>query len=458
MGSGATAQLAAFVAECPAEAVTDKARQEVKRAVLDVLGTALAGANEEVGALARRFVESENASGPAGVLGSGLRTSSALAAWANGTLAHALDFDDVGLGVGHPSVVVVPVALAVAEETNASGSDFVGAIALGYEAASRVGTAAGWTPYRRGYHGTSIYGVFGAAAATGRLLRLTPAELRNAFGIAASQAGGLRANFGTMTKPLHAGVTCQTGVVASRLAKMGWTANPDILESAVGFGPVIAGRSLDESSGITSDLGGTLAIERGVDIKKFPCCYLNHAALDAFLGVMKEHGLSGRDVAQIQVDGSWMLNEVLLYPTPATGLQGKFSLQYNLAAALLDGGVTRATFADARAADPELRATLPRVIVNAHEEWPRPLFSVRLTVSTVRGETIIREQDSIKGQATDPLSWDELAVKFRDNAASVLGAEAIERAIDAVADLDRLESVKPLVDLLVGQRPAEGVR
>ena len=444
---GTTETLARFVIECSSGAIPEKARDETKRALLDVIGTTLAGSAEPAGRIITDYVRAEcGSSGRATVVASGLRASASLAALANGTMAHALDYDDVGLQIGHPSVAVIPAALAVAEETGAGGRELLDAIVLGFEIASRIGTGAGRDAYRKGYHGTSIYGVFGAAAAAGRLLGLTVEQLRFAFGIAGSEASGVRANFGTMTKPLHAGSCGRSGVVAALLAKTGFTADPNIIETMLGYGDVILGKGSYDLDKMTAGLGERFAVERGVDIKKFPCCYGNHRTLDAIFDLMAEHGLRAEDVANVTVDVPVTLPELLIYPRPETGLQGKFSLQYNVAAALVDRAVTRASFTDEQVRRPRIRETIEKVTVNAQEGWDPNL--IRMQVTTTGGQVYTREQREIKGSSEDPLSREDLLAKFRDNAALVLGEADIERSIQLVDTLETQRSLTPLTELL----------
>jgi 2-methylcitrate dehydratase PrpD len=445
---GTTEMLAAFVVGCPASAIPQKARHETKRALLDMIGTTLAGSLEPAGRLVTDYVRAECGSGGrSAVVTGGMRTSASLAALANGTMAHALDYDDVGLQIGHPSVAVIPAALAVAEQIGASGRELIDAIVLGFEIAARIGTGAGRDAYRRGYHGTSIYGVFGAAAAAGRLLGLTVDQLRVAFGIAGSEASGLRANFGTMTKPLHAGTCGRSGVMAATLAKAGFAADPNIIETKVGYGDAILGKGSYDLGKMTAGLGESFVIERGVDIKKFPCCYGNHLTLDGIFGLAAEHGLREEDVANVTVDCPSTLPDVLIYSRPETGLQGKFSLQYNVAAALVDGKVTRASFTDERVRAPRIRAAIEKVTVNP--ERAPDQRAVRIQVTTTSGKVYTREQTEIKGSANDPLSRDELLAKYRDNAALGLDSADIERTIEIVDQLEKQDSLTPLTELLV---------
>lgn len=449
---GATATLAQFVIECASDSISQKARDETRRALLDVIGTTLAGSTEQSGTIITEFVRAEcGGGGQSTVFAGGPRTSASMAALANGTMAHALDYDDVGLQIGHPSVAVIPAALAVAEETGAGGRALLDAIVLGFEIASRIGTAAGRDAYRKGYHGTSIFGVLGAAAAAGRLLGLSVEQQRVAFGIAASEASGVRANFGTMTKPLHAGACGRSGVMAAKLARAGFTADPNVIETGVGYGDVILGTY--DLAKMTDGLGSGFAVERGVDIKKFPCCYGNHMTLDGIFALIDEHGITDQDVASVSVDCPTSLPEVLIYHRPETGLQGKFSLEYNIAAALVDRQVTRASFVDQRVNAPRVRRIIENVTVNAERAGENR--SVGITVTTTNGRVLKHEQSVIKGSPENPLDRDQLLAKYRDNAALVLDATDIERTIRLVDTLESQLSVSPLTALLA--QPAKAL-
>src|SRR4051794_1159230 len=343
-----TERLADFTTTWEASAIPFRAREEATRALVDVVGTMLAGAAEPLGRIVIDHAKAEGGAGPAAVVGGGFRTSPSLAAMANGSTGHALDYDDIGLDVGHPTVAVAPAALAVAEHVGASGRQLLDAMVIGYEIASRVGSCLGSVggPYRKGYHGTSVYGIFGATAAAARLLCLDAQQTRCAFGIAASEASGVRVNFGTMTKPYHAGSLNRSAVTAAMLAGAGFTAHADAFEERVGWGDGIRGTTVEDTS-IADSLGEAFALEQGVQIKLYPCCGGNHRAIEGVKTMMSTHGLEAKDIERLEVEiDAQVANEILMYPWPSTGLEGKFSLAYNVAAALVDGDVTVDTFAD----------------------------------------------------------------------------------------------------------------
>ena len=442
---GITDQLAAFTTTWEAAAIPPRAREEATRALVDVAGTMLAGAAEPLGPMVFDHARSEGGTGPSAVVGGGFRTSPSLAALANGTTGHALDYDDIGLDVGHPTVAVAPAALAVAEHVGASGRQLLDAMVIGYEVASRVGSCLGSVggPYRRGYHGTSVYGIFGATAAAARLLNLTQQQARCAFGIAASEASGVRVNFGTMTKPYHAGSLNRSAVTAAMLAGAGFTAHADAFEERFGWGDVIGGTTFDDT-GIIDSLGDSFAIEQGVQIKLYPCCGGNHRAIEGIKTMMSTHGLEAKDIERLEVEiDAQVANEILMYPWPATGLEGKFSLAYNVAAALVDGDVTVDTFADERINDYDWVRS--KIAINAVEGYKR---AVTLHADTAGGDRVTWEQTTLPGTPEEPVTSEQIDAKFRANAARILKAADVERASELLWDVEGQTMLTELTDIL----------
>jgi 2-methylcitrate dehydratase PrpD len=444
-----TALLAEFVSRFPQGGCPSGTAPQVKRAALDLLGVTLAGSVEPAGERARAYAASQAGEGPAAVIGGGVRLSPALAALANGTAGHALDYDDIGLGAGHVSVALMPVALAVAELVGAKGAEFVEAMVLGYEVASRLARIAPDAvsgPYQYGFHKPSVYAVFGGTAACARLLRLDADATAAAFGIAASSAGGLRVNFGTMTKPFHAGLANRTAVEAALLAQSGFTANGAALEGRFGWFDAIA-RSGGDLAPVVDGLGeAPFAVEEGFVFKRFPCCGANHAAIEAMLAVVAEHDLTPADVSSIEVViESRYLNEVLVHPWPVEPLEGKFSLAYNVAAALVDRAVTIDTFTAERLA--ALAAIRDRIRVTPDPTLPRDAAVV--VVRTGDRREIRLEHRGIKGGLDDPLSWADLVEKFAANTARFLKDEAVEEIVDRLDHLDEQPSLTPITELVL---------
>jgi 2-methylcitrate dehydratase PrpD len=444
-----TRELAAFIHDAPAGCASPRAAEVVRQAVLDLFGVVIAGAGEEAGRIALGYARSQGAAGPATVLGGGTKLSPSLAALVNGTAGHALDYDDIGLGAGHISVAILPAVFAAAELTEADGAALIDAVVVAYEVAHRLTTMYPDTrlgPYAAGYHKPSVYSVFGAAAGAARLLGLSADATAHAFGIAASQAGGLRANFGTMTKPLHAGIANRTGIEAALLAGSGFTASTDILEQRFGWHDVIC-RGEGDLATVLDGLGGPWAIEEGLIFKAYPCCGANHYAIDGVIALLRESGLREPDVARLDV---WIerrnLEDVLVYPWARTPLEGKFSLAYNVAAALADREVTVGTFTE---------AALPRLApfrakVHVHPAADLPANGARIRLRTHDGRIIDREQLVLRGSIEDPMTWDELEHKFRANVRGRIAPDAISDAVARIASLEGQKTMVALGDALIG--------
>jgi 2-methylcitrate dehydratase PrpD len=441
--------LAAFVHDAPAGGVSSRGVDVVRQAVLDLCGVTVAAVDEPASRIALQYVRTQAADGPAAVLGGGVRLAPASAAFVNGTAGHALDFDDIGLGAGHISVAIVPAVLSVAELVGADGSDFIDAVVIGYEVAHRLTTMYVDTrlgPYAAGYHKPSVYSVFGAAGGAARLLGLDATAVAHAFGIAASQSGGLRANFGTMTKPLHAGLSNRTGVEAALLARAGFTASAEIFEQRFGWHDVICSGQGDLNV-VVDGLGESYAIDEGLVFKMYPCCGANHYAIDGVTAALREAGLREPDVAQVDV---WIeernLNEVLVYPWPRTALEGKFSLAYNVAAALADGDVTIETFTPP--ARQRLSALRDKVRVHATDDLPQN--GARVSITATDGRVIEREQLVLRGSLQDPMSWQELVHKFRTNVRGRLRPGAVDEVVSAIGCLDKQDSLASITEPLLG--------
>ncbi|WIX75662.1 MmgE/PrpD family protein [Amycolatopsis carbonis] len=454
MMSAVTRALAEFAHSAPSGSASPRAAEVVRHAALDLFGVIVAGASEEAGQLALDYARSQGGAGAATVFGGRTRLSPSLAALVNGTAGHALDYDDIGLGAGHVSVAILPAVWAVAEQTQADGAAFTDALVVAYEIAHRLTTMYHDTrlgPYAAGYHKPSVYSSLGAAAGCARLLGISPDAVAHALGIAASQAGGLRANFGTMTKPLHAGIANRTGIEAALLARSGFTASPEILEQRFGWHDVICRGEGDLDvvlDGLHSvGLSSPYAIEEGMTFKAYPCCGANHYAIDGVRNVLREARLAEPDVASLDV---WIeqrnLNDVLVYPWARTPLEGKFSLAYNVTAALVDGTVTVETFTDEALA----RLKPYRDRVSVHPTTDLPQNGARIKLVTTDGRTIEHEQMTLRGSVSDPMAWGELEAKFRANVRGKLSGDAASEAVDRIAALQDQTDLTQIGTLLLG--------
>ncbi|MBI3636912.1 MAG: MmgE/PrpD family protein [Candidatus Rokubacteria bacterium] len=366
----ATVRLAEFVTktsldDCPAGAL-----EAVRRAALDSVGVMLAGAAEPVARIVREVARAEGGVPLATVIGSRLRTSTTWAALANGAAGHAHDFDDTSFALmGHPSVPLFAAVLAAAEAVPADGRAVALAYLLGFEVGATLGQAVTRAHYARGWHATATIGTVGCAAAVARLHGLDAGEKMHALAIAASLASGLKENFGSMTKPYHAGHAARNGVLAALLAREGMTGSVTALEGPQGYLRAFGSDrpALDALDGLGRHWH---VVTSRVAVKPYPSCALTHSAIDSLLELRQRHGLAPEQIAEVEVGVNQGTPAVLMHPEPVTALQRKFSLQFCAAAALADGRVDFASFAAAEPAAP-VRALMRRVRMVVDPGIPR---------------------------------------------------------------------------------------
>jgi 2-methylcitrate dehydratase PrpD len=358
-----TARLAELVANHPAEAIPDEVYEAANDGAIDTLGVALAGAGEPVAAILAAQVDETGARAEATVWGRPLAAGAAEAAFVNGVSAHALDFDDsLPSGRGHMSACLVPTVLTLGESIGASGRDVLAAYAIGIEVAGALGRALGPGHLKRGWHPTATVGALAATAAAARLVGLDADGVARAWGIAASQIGGLRRNFGTMTKPFHVGNAARTAVISVSLARRGLTSDEAILDADGGVLETYGGGDGEPVEAILATLCDPWDIvDPGNCVKRWPCCYSGHRAIAALYDLIERNGIVADDVEEISVSFLPGGDTALLSTDPQTGLEGKFSIEYMAAAILLDGPLKMATFTDAMVQRPEVRRLMQRV-------------------------------------------------------------------------------------------------
>lgn len=440
-----TEHLARFTVETGYDALPDVAIREAKKLILDCVGVALAGSKEPAAAMASRFIQEAGGSPQASVIGQGFRTSAPNAALANGVAAHALDFDDTSWTmVGHPSAAILPAVLAVAEHRHASGRDVLAAYIVGVEVAAKIGLAVKPGHYDRGWHATATLGTLGATAAVTRLMGLDITEARHALGIGASQASGLRQNFGTMTKPLHAGQASRNGVLAAGLAGMGFTADQNIMESRFGFFNTLCAGDYDAS--VLASLGRPFdVVSPGVSIKRYPSCHGTSFSIDATIELVETNDVRPEDVASVHCAIPRLLAQMLIRSNPQSGLEGKFSLEFCLAVAVLERNVGLSHFVEAKVRDPQVRQMMQKVSVE-HRDEPGEFGEVVLELHG--GETLRRRVTQPKGSPENPLTDAEVVEKYLDCAGLVVTRELADRVMGAVVDLEKAEHITQLMEWL----------
>ena len=448
-----TEEIAKFVAEMSYDQLPAAAINAGKMAILDCLGAALAGCEETSGKIISEYVK--GAGRPeAGVIGEGFRTSIDQAAWVNGTKAHALDYDDYFVPNHstpyHPTAAILPAVLAVAEKYHLSGEDVLLAYITGFEVAARIAMVCAKQQYDLGWHTTSTLGSIGAAAAIAKMLELDEDKIRIALGISASLCGGLRKNFGTMTKPLHAGNAARNGVVATVLAHSGFTADGSILDGPSGFCEVLGGRAGHEVAQMNQRVGAEFYIvSPGIAFKPYPSCAYSHWAISAALDLKREAGIDPNDISQIECRTSSGLPRVLIHSHPKTGLEGKFSLEFCVAIALIDGEVSLKQFSDEKVRDPAVQELMKKIRYVHPPEMGSGLVDLggEVVARLQNGNTYSRKVDVAKGNPKNPLSWEELTNKYRDCVRLSLSAENMNTSLNLILHLESISDIAELMDI-----------
>jgi len=431
--------------------VPARGRKLAVDAITDCVACMLAGYGTSLAKPLLAVVGGASDRGGAPLIGAKRSASLHDAALYHGALGHALDYDDISHpAYSHPSTVLVPALLAAASEAKPSGRELVTAYVIGLEVFGRLGRALNLQHYKNGWHSTSTFGSIAAAAAVGRLLHLSAQELRMAVGIAASASSGLRVNFGTMTKPLHAGYAARNGVLAALLAREGFTASTEALSHRFGFARVFNATGGIEESALLS-WGETLEIvtEFGIALKLFPACAATHPAIEAALMLRRQLADPVREIARVRVGACELALEPLIYREVKTGLQGKFSMHYCVSAALADGFVRLSTFTDAAVARRELQELVARTTMEVDERVRHDKeFAAVVAVETVDGRKLEQAVHVAPGKPARWFTPEQMREKFMDcHAASGLTVDA-EVLLDALQSLDGSESTERVLKLL----------
>jgi 2-methylcitrate dehydratase PrpD len=417
---GLTRELARFVAHPGPDSVPAEATRIIRSGFIDTIATMLAGRDEPVTRLVREHVRAKRSSlAEASLLLGEERAGAVDAALVNGVAAHALDYDDVALA-GHPSTVLVPAVLAEGEVLGATGLAAIRAYLVGYEVWAELIGREPDSYHTKGWHPTGVFGAVAVAAAAAHLRGLDEEGSRHALAIAASLAAGLTANFGTMTKPFHAGRAAANGLEAARLAQAGMTAAPDAFEHAGGFLAALSPRGNADRTRPSPSLGEKLAIlELGLSVKKYPMCYGTHRVIDGVLDLRRAHDVKASDVEHVAATIGVPQAAMLRNHAPVTGLEAKFSLEFAVACALAAGKVGLAELTDEFVARPEVRGLMGKLSIGTTDSRcpldPAFGFSDRVVLQLKDG----RKLDSgeirfARGNAKLPLRDEELRAKFMD--------------------------------------------
>lgn len=447
--------LAKRIIDFDASGISDKALHTAKAGIADTIGVTLAGLPEPCTQIALQTPGVAEAPGPCLIFGTGKRTSALDATFVNGIASHALDFDDFSdvLG-GHQSVPLVPALFALADEHALSGRDLITAYVIGFEVEHRFAKALHPHHYDKGWHPTATLGIFGTVAASARVLGLDAEQTTLAMAIAASLAGGVKANFGTMTKPLHIGHSGRCGLLAALMAERDFDANPQAMEHHQGFFNVFNGEGTFDTTALTEEWSDDLMIELPtIGIKQFPCCGSTHHAIQAMLDLVRDGEVTPENVEKIDIYVHGRRLRHTNTPKPTGVLQAKFSVQYAVVRALTDQAVRLKDFEKDAFLEPAIVALLERTSATpfgdnapAGDPW-----DTEVHVTLKNGGTAFRRINNMVGRSGEfAMSVEELGAKFSDCAARALPSNQISPAFDALMNLEKLESVREAITHLNG--------
>lgn len=462
---GLTNYLGKFVVDTKYEDIPAAVIELGKKSILDGLGLALAGSRAQSGSICLQYLGHLNVcGGKATVVGSALRTSPRFAAWANGVSIHADDFDDTQLSASkdrvygllvHPTVPVLPAILALSESRGTSGQEFMLAYHLGVEVECKIAEAISPRHYQDGFHSTGTCGVFGSAAACGKLLRFDLSQVLNTFGLAASQSGGLRENFGTMTKPFQAGNAAESGLAAAELVGLGWTAAQQILEAERGFFHAYGGTF--EPGAIVDRLGKPWTFSSpGISLKPYPSGSLTHPALSELTKLIATNKIEAAQVEKVDVGANHNMTTTLLHHHPQTGLEAKFSMEFCMAILLLRGKADLTEFTDKVVQREDVQTLMRRVNFYVDPEAENAGYDKMtslLKIHLKNGRVIAGRADFAKGSPADPMTFDEAVTKFRGCAEYAEWPKPkTEKVIGLVKNLEALHDVSALLPQLSAEK------
>jgi 2-methylcitrate dehydratase PrpD len=457
-----TDSVAGFVVETQAADIPSDVAHLGKRSVLDGIGLALAGAASECGRIAQEYLANLDIASEKGstVIGSSLRLPARFAAFANGLAIHADDYDDTQLAVAkdrvyglltHPTAPALPPALALAERDRRSGADLMLAYQVGVEVECKVAEAIMPRHYQHGFHSTATCGSIGAAAGAAKLLGLDREATRRALSIGATQAGGLRENFGTMTKPFHAGRAAENGVVAAEIAALGFTASPNGLEADRGFFRAAGGGY--DASAIDGRLGDPWTFHSpGVSIKPHPSGSLTHPGMAKMMELIVENDIKPQQVKHVSVGTNHNMPNALIHHRPTNELQAKFSMEFCMAILLIERRGGLGQFTDEVVNRADVQAMIQRIEFGVHPEAEAAGFDKMTTLIEIEltdGKRIKGRADFGKGSPANPMSDEELSEKFRQCADwGKMPRDRAATVLDMLWHIDSLQDVNELTKLL----------
>ena len=442
----ATKTLSQFIASSRYDDFDDSVVEAAKIAILDGVANMLAGSTQELASIIGRYVQDMGGSTQSSVVGWGFKTNAPSAAFANGVFGHCLDFEIQGYPPTHGTSSCLPAALALGEERHTNGKAIIEAYVMGWEIQGRL-RAASAAFSNPAYHPPGLVGPLGGAVAGAKVLGLDAWHIQMAMGIAASRTGGLTANTGTMVKSTHTGNAARMGAEAAILAATGYTSSDSILEAPNGYSDALFDGNMDWEI-LTNGLGVSYRlVDPGFDIKRFPAQLHMQNPIEAVLNLLESHNLRADDVENLTVHTGGRGHSGSL---PASGLDGKFSIEYCAAAALLDGKVGIETFTDDRRFSPDMEETLGKIQV---EPGNQDSADVKVTALLKDGRSAEAECRGFRGSARNPMSREERMDKVIDCVGRVLTDQDADRLVSLIEDLENVADISEIMDL-IGRQPS----
>lgn len=441
---GVTKELVTFLMETGFEDFPREVVVRGKELIIDFVGGALGGSRTRVGDILTKYIKEKSAKPEAGVIGKNLKTTAAYASYLNGTFNHATELESVSQRTSPNPLAVIAVSLAMGDKMGVSGKEVLEGLILGFEIQGRIGGSSLAGVSKKGR--ISIFNHLGAAAAASKLLKLDSHQASMALGVVAFQAGGLIANVGTMAHVLELAVAGRDGIEAAELARQGVTSHPEIIETPQGFCDALIEEGGYDLKKMTKDLGKSFQVfDPGISIKKYPCCYRSHRALDALFDLMAEHNISYNDIEKVTVDLNLYDSYLMKFPNPETGEEAKFSYPHILGAAILKGKVWLDSFTDESVIEHKYKEARKKVDVIVHPDWPAGRVDARtpVTIKLKDGRTFSKEINTPR----EP-TLNELLARYREAATGILRRDQTEKSVDMILNMEKVKDISRVMNLL----------
>ena len=440
-------KLLRFIAETTFEDIPPEVMNQAKRCVLDWVGVTVGGVAHPASSILIELVKELGGKDQASIFGTSLKSSMVNAALVNGAMSHVLDFDDTHLAaLMHPSAPLLPAIFAFGEYEGTSGKDFLTAFVLGFEAETRISLSMGASHYDRGWHSTATMGRFGAAAGVAKLMKLDPPKMGFAFGLAGTQASGIRKVFGSMAKSFHPGKAAFDGLLSALLAQKGYTSSENILEGEKGLGSLLTG-DFQLSRGLEGLGSRYLLLD--LSFKPYASCLYTHPAIDGVIQLRNKYGVDPQEIESISCQVAKFCFDAACLPTPQSGLEGKFSTAYCIAIALREGRGDESLFKDEMVKDPLIAGLMKKIRIeqNSNLSDKESEIAIRLRNGKILNSKIV----SPLGNPENPLPNRALEEKAVNLMGTIFSEERIREIIQKIWTLESLNNISELTEILVAE-------